>query len=165
MRLNAPSPLTPEKGALREDAPPPRRFLRRFCIRPVQAIKKPALTSGLVVSGGERGIRTPVTVFAVNMISNHAPSTTRTPLQMDESPEPCGPCIRFCMNDTLTVYREKPVLSSVRSKIFQSRKRARRASRERPAPRAAMRRSRAFCPERLPPRMTPASSREAAPPS
>ena len=30
--------------------------------------------------GGERGIRTPVTVFAVNMISNHAPSTTRTPL-------------------------------------------------------------------------------------
>ncbi len=42
---------------------------------------------GYCISGGERGIRTPVTVFAVNMISNHAPSTTRTPLQIVDSAE------------------------------------------------------------------------------
>lgn len=36
-------------------------------------IKKPVLFDGLCFRGGERGIRTPVPVFAGNMISNHAP--------------------------------------------------------------------------------------------
>ena len=42
--------------------------------------KRARLLDGLFYFGGERGIRTPVAVFAANMISNHAPSTTRTPL-------------------------------------------------------------------------------------
>ena len=32
--------------------------------------KSPSSSFGLIFCGGERGIRTPVTVFAVNMISN-----------------------------------------------------------------------------------------------
>lgn len=36
-------------------------------------IKKPILSDRLWFRGGERGIRTPVPVFAGNMISNHAP--------------------------------------------------------------------------------------------
>lgn len=31
------------------------------------------------------GFEPPLRLITVNMISNHAPSTTRTPLQMDES--------------------------------------------------------------------------------
>ena len=45
-----------------------------------KANKKIRSIKRIFLFGGERGIRTPVTVFAVNMISNHAPSTTRTPL-------------------------------------------------------------------------------------
>ena len=45
-------------------------------------VKEPAFFDELLLCGGERGIRTPVTVFAVNMISNHAPSTARTPLHV-----------------------------------------------------------------------------------
>jgi hypothetical protein len=39
----------------------------------IYKIKKPILFDRLCVRGGERGIRTPVPVFAGNMISNHAP--------------------------------------------------------------------------------------------
>ena len=45
-------------------------------------VKEPVFFDELLLCGGERGIRTPVTVFAVNMISNHAPSTARTPLHV-----------------------------------------------------------------------------------
>ena len=45
-------------------------------------VKEPVIFDELLLCGGERGIRTPVTVFAVNMISNHAPSTARTPLHV-----------------------------------------------------------------------------------
>ena len=50
-----------------------RNVLQRDFNLYIYKIKKPILFDRLCVRGGERGIRTPVPVFAGNMISNHAP--------------------------------------------------------------------------------------------
>ena len=50
-----------------------RNVLQRDFNLYIYKIKKPILFDRLCLHGGERGIRTPVPVFAGNMISNHAP--------------------------------------------------------------------------------------------
>ena len=50
-----------------------RNVLQRDFNLDIYKIKKPILFDRLCLYGGERGIRTPVPVFAGNMISNHAP--------------------------------------------------------------------------------------------
>ena len=57
-------------------------FIGKWFFRIKKQSKRARLFDELLLCGGERGIRTPVTVFAVNMISNHAPSTARTPLHV-----------------------------------------------------------------------------------